>query len=248
MIESYIRELGDLLERRGLLSELDESTIDEAKELPLVGNILQSLIPEHVLFQDSECIFQDEDLVTQVKEAARITQGDWHPTNIVAHIDWQDNRATIEFQSDGKMHKWEFDQCGDYISDGFFTSLHHHADENLSGSFFKYSSMGQEFCLFYLPEPVSIDFGELQDSFAPSSDEIAAFVTSADEWKEQGYTGWYLIREVLRETNMKHINEPTRDGKHVISILRELGEAGNDWAIELEAELIRLGAERYPGQ
>jgi hypothetical protein len=248
MIEKYVLNLAKLLERNGLISGIEPSEIEKAEELPLVGNTLLILIPEYVLFQDSEIIYQNEDLVKLVEEVANITNNDWDPNDINALLDWENNRAVIEFHTSDGSFVWEFDQYGDCISDGFFNSLFQYANQNLDGSFFKYSSMGQEFFLVYLPEPVANEYKQFQDTFAPSSDELAEFVTSAPKWQEKGYSGWYLVREVLREINLENINEPTGDGKYIVNILRELGKAGNSWAIELEGEIIALGADRYPGQ
>jgi hypothetical protein len=248
MIERYIRSLAGLLEDNGLLTGLELSDLDKAEELPLPGNVFRVLVPGYVLFQDSEIIYQEEDLVKLIEEVANITNNDWAPHDIRANLDWDRNLAIVEFETDENSYRWEFDQYGDYISDGFFDSLFQYTDQNLNGSFFKHSSMGQEFYLIYLPDPVASEYKQFQDTFAPSSDEIAEFVTSAEKWSERGYTGWYLIREVLREMNLKDINEPTEDGRYVISILREFGKAGNAWAIELEGEIIALGADRYPGQ
>lgn len=246
MIERHIGGLADLLTRHGLISEPTASDLELAEKLPLVGNILRTLLPERVLFQDSECIYQGTDLVVLVEEVAQTTNNDWDPQDINANFDRGNNRAVIEFQANGDSYRWEFDQYGDYINDGFFDSLNQFSDQNLKGSFFKYSGMGQEFYLLYLPEPLASEYKHFQETFAPSSDELVEFATSAPEWREKGYTGWHLIREVLREMNLQHVNEPTQEGKYVISILRELGKAGNDWAIELEGEIIALGADRYP--
>jgi hypothetical protein len=246
MNERYFRSLAALFQRHGLISDISETDIGKAKELPLVGNLVRVLIPNYVLFEDSECIYQGDDLVKLTEEIAKITNGNWKPKDIKADFDRGDNRATIEFSSQGENFNWEFEQYGDYINDGYFNALERYAENNLEGKFFQFSSMGQEFCLLYLPDPISTDFSEFQVSFAPTSDELAEFVATVDDWAEKGYTGWYLVREVLREMNLRNINSPTEDGSYVISIVRKIANAGSGGAKELEFALIDLGADRYP--
>jgi len=248
MIERWIRDIAQLLKEHGVIPEVVGSQVADAEELPLLGNVLRTLAPDRVLFEDAECIYQDEDLVALLAATVHTTGGDWTPQEIHARLDREENLATIEFDANGDPHRMEFEQYGDYINDGFFESLNQYAAVNLPGRFFKYSSLWQQFYLVYLPEPAATDLHQLLQEFAPSSDELAEFVTSADKWTEKGYTGWYLAREVLRDMNLRHINEPTKSGDYVISRLRTLANHGSDWAIELEGEIIGLGADPNPDE
>ena len=248
MNERYFRSLAALFRRHGLISDITEIEIEKAKELPLVGNMVQVLVPNYVLFKDSECINQGDDLGKLSEEIAKITNGDWKPEDIKADLDRGDNRATIKFIAKGEEISWEFEQYGDYVSNSYFKSLERYTNQYIEGKFFNYSSMGQEFYLLYLPDHISTDFAEFQESFTPTSGELAEFVVTVDEWAKKGFTGWYLIREVLREMNLEHINTPTEDGDYVISIVRKIAYAGSGGARELESALIDLGANRYPDE
>jgi hypothetical protein len=244
MNERLIRSLAGVFHRHGLASEVSDGDVTRATELPLLGNIVHILVPNHVLFSDAERIYQGNDIVALVNGVSRITNGMWNPDNLTATFDRESSAAIVKFEHHGQACIWEYEQGGDYVSPAFFEALYKFAEKDLDGRFFDCgASMGQEFYLLFLPQSAASDYEGVLKSFAPSSDELAAFVTTVDEWAEEGYTGWFLIREALRPLNLENIDEPTADGSSVLSIVRDMAKSGSSNAQELEFALIELGAD-----
>ena len=241
MNRRFVLELVDFLRKYQLVDTIDDDKIQAAIARPVLGNIMELLLPQQMLVYDLERVQGDDDFTALVQDYVALTNGAWTPANIQSTFNWDEERASIEFDFRQEHFRWELEQQGDYVGSDFLTAIGEFCDTHLQATLINLHFLSQELYVLYLPKSIAAEFLLLVSDFTPSSDEIADFVKTVDDWK--GLTGWLLVKEVLSQHNLSKINQPTRDDDLVLRIVLDMVKRGSHDADELIHFLVDFGAE-----
>jgi hypothetical protein len=154
-ISSAIEEYRKL----GLLAHLTNSQIEQAKAQNLenrknnLNEILQAF-PGIIHTFDTELSNLDDPYAELVREYARISRHEFHPTEVSDDFDIEKNsKATVKFKLGDKQYQKQLTIEEDWMDGAFFDFIDDVVAENqLPGKFYQLYSGGQEASLIYLTE------------------------------------------------------------------------------------------------